>query len=368
MREADIANPQQDLTRVMLAVLSIGALIGLSAWVLMPFLGALVWAVTIVVASWQSMLRLQALLWGRRSLAIALLTTALLLLLFIPLSIAVAVVLENASEIAGWLASLRSFRLPPAPAWVVGLPLIGTAAAQAWEQLASATAGQLVRDAAPYAARVASWLIGQIGGLGVIVVQFLLTVILAAILYANGEAAARMVLAFGRRLAGERGANIVQLAGRAIKGVALGIVLTALAQSLLGTVGLAVAGVPFAVLLGAVMFVLCIAQIGVGPVLVPGVIWLYWSGDPVWGTVLLVWTVFVTTIDNVMRPLLIRKGVDLPLLLIFAGVIGGLFALGLIGIFVGPVVLAVTYTLLVAWVDEAAQPEADRPPPQHPQP
>jgi predicted PurR-regulated permease PerM len=105
-------------------------------------------------------------------------------------------------------------------------------------------------------------------------------------------------------------------------------------------------------MLTALMFMLCIAQVGVVPVLVPAVIWLYWSGSDGWGTFLLLWTVFAGTIDNVIRPFLIKQGADLPLLLIFAGVIGGLFAFGLVGIFVGPVVLAVGYTLIDAWVRE----------------
>jgi predicted PurR-regulated permease PerM len=98
------------------------------------------------------------------------------------------------------------------------------------------------------------------------------------------------------------------------------------------------------------MFLLTVAQIGVLPVLVPAVIWLYWSGSPGSGTFLLVVTLVAATIDNVIRPILIKKGANLPLLLIFIGVIGGLVAFGLIGIFVGPVLLAVSYTLLSAWL------------------
>jgi predicted PurR-regulated permease PerM len=98
------------------------------------------------------------------------------------------------------------------------------------------------------------------------------------------------------------------------------------------------------------MFMLCIAQIGPVLVLAPAVAWLYWSGDTGWGTFLLVWTLVVVSLDNILRPYLIKKGADLPLLLIFAGVIGGLISFGLVGIFVGPVVLAVTYTLIDAWV------------------
>jgi predicted PurR-regulated permease PerM len=171
-------------------------------------------------------------------------------------------------------------------------------------------------------------------------------------MYSSGETAARGVRRFARRLAGERGDDAALLAAQAIRGVALGVVITALVQSMLGGVGLAVAGVPFAGVLTAVMLMFCLAQVGPMLVLVPAVVWLYWSGDNVWGTVLLIWTAFVGTLDNFLRPFLIKKGADLPLLLIFAGVIGGLVSLGLLGIFVGPVVLAVSYTLLEAWVNE----------------
>jgi len=132
--------------------------------------------------------------------------------------------------------------------------------------------------------------------------------------------------------------------------------ITALVQSVLGGIGLAVAGVPVAGLLTAVMFMLCIAQIGPMPVLLLAVGWVFWSGDTGTGIALAIWSLLVGTMDNFLRPVLIRMGADLPLLLIFAGVIGGLFAFGLVGIFVGPVILAVAYTLLVAWVADADRP------------
>ena len=157
---------------------------------------------------------------------------------------------------------------------------------------------------------------------------------------------------FWTSIGGERGEISIRLAGQAVRGVALGVVVTALAQSVLGGVGLAIAQVPFAAVLTAVMFMLAIAQVGPLLVLVPAVVWLYWSNSTGWGTFLLIWTLVVGTMDNFLRPILIKKGADLPLLLIFAGVVGGLIAFGLIGIFVGPVVLAVGHTLLAAWVDE----------------
>lgn len=144
----------------------------------------------------------------------------------------------------------------------------------------------------------------------------------------------------------------MRLAGQAIRGVALGVVVTALVQALLGGIGLAVVGVPYAVMLTVVMFILAIVQVGVVPVLVPAVVWLFWTGSATSGTVLLVWTLLVIPVDNILRPILIKKGADLPLLLIFAGVIGGLLAFGIVGLFVGPVVLAVAYTLFTAWINE----------------
>jgi predicted PurR-regulated permease PerM len=181
-------------------------------------------------------------------------------------------------------------------------------------------------------------------------IQFLLTTIIAAIMYAKGEVIRSGVLSFARRLAGPQGEEVTILAAKAIRGVALGVVLTALIQTALGGVGLFITGVPAAALLTAVMFMLCLAQIGPALVLVPAVIWLYWTGSTLWGTILLIFTILALTIDNVVRPVLIKKGADLPLLLIFAGVIGGLIAFGIIGLFIGPVVLAVTYTLLKVWV------------------
>ena len=185
-----------------------------------------------------------------------------------------------------------------------------------------------------------------------VLVGFLLVVVFSAILYASGEAGASTVLRFGRRLAGERGENSVILAGQAIRGVALGVGVTAIVQTVLGGIGLAIAGVPFAALLSAVMLMLCIAQLGPGLILFPAVGWMFWMGDTGWGSFLLVWSLVVASIDNFLRPVLIKKGADLPLLLIFAGVIGGMLGFGLIGLFIGPVALAVTYTLFEAWIDD----------------
>ncbi len=340
----------RDLARAVLQVLLLGALIGGTFWILRPFLLATLWATTIVVATWPLMLRAQARLGGRRGPAVAVMTVGLLLVLVAPLSLAIVTIVENADRIIGWSRALAAFTVPPPPDWVERLPVAGSRLAAQWQQIAAAPREELAARLSPYAGTLVGWFVAHVGSLGMMLVQFLLTVVIAAILFARGETAADGVLRFARRLIGAHGETVVRLAGQAIRAVALGVVVTAMVQSALGGIGLAVAGVPFAVILTAVMFLLAVAQVGAVPVLLLAVIWLYWKGASMWGTVLLVWTIVVGSLDNFLRPILIKKGADLPLLLIFTGVIGGLIAFGIIGLFIGPVLLAVTYTLLAAWV------------------
>jgi predicted PurR-regulated permease PerM len=349
---------QKEVTRTTLAVLSIGGLIAASFWIMRPFLVALIWATMVVVATWPMLISLQRRLGGRRAPAIAVMIIVMLLVFVLPFWVAISTLAEYSDEVGAWTRSLQQATIPPPPAFVDRVPVVGPKVAAAWRDTASEGWGPLTAKLRPYVVQVLQWLAGQAGTVGMLMVEFLLTIIICAVLYANGESAATGLRRFGHRLAGARGEQSIQLAGQAIRGVALGVVVTALVQSLLGGLGLAVAGVPFASVLTVVMLMLCLAQIGPVLVLVPAVVWTFWTGDTVWGTALLIWSVFVGTLDNVLRPILIKKGADLPLLLIFAGVIGGLVSFGLLGVFVGPVVLAVTYKLLESWVIEGGDPVA----------
>ena len=348
----------RDITRTTLAVLFIGMLIAASFWILSPFLIAIIWATTIVVATWPILLKIQARLWGKRGLAVAVMTVLLLLIIVVPFSLAVAVIVDRANEIAALVKSLATFTMPKPPEWLGGIPVVGPKLVDRWQEFAALDPEELSARLAPYARKAAAWFIAQAGSLGMMFLQFLMTVIIAAIMYATGEKAAAGVLSFARRLAGQRGEETAVLAAKAVRGVALGVVVTAIIQAALGGIGLAVTGVPAAALLTGVMFMLCLAQIGPALVLIPAVVWLFWKDSALWGSVLLVFSVLALTLDNFVRPVLIRKGADLPLIMIFAGVIGGLIAFGVIGLFIGPVVLAVTFTLLEAWVSDDATQEA----------
>ena len=343
---------QQDLTRTFLVILIICVLIAGSLWTLLPFLGAIIWAGTIVIATWPLMLRVQSLTGGRRGAATALMTIVMLAIFIVPFWLAVGVLLNAAVEGIELVKAATVRGVAPPPDWVAGLPLVGTRLAAKWQELSAGGPEAAVETLRPLVRATASEALALTGGFGMIVVHFLLTIIIAAILYTSGEAAAGGVVRFARRIGQDRGEHTVRLAGQAVRGVALGVIITALVQSIVAGIGLWLAGVPRPGLLLAIIFVLAVAQLGPLPVLVPAVIWLFWSGNVFWGIVLVVVTVIVAVIDNVLKPVLIKRGVDLPLLLIVAGVIGGLIGFGVVGLFIGPVLLAVTYTLLESWVKE----------------
>jgi predicted PurR-regulated permease PerM len=343
---------KRDLTQITIGVVFILLMIVGSIWVFMPFVAALIWASIIVISTYNFMLKLQKLLWGKKGLAVTVMVLIILMVVLVPIIVVVGTIAMNASSITGWFNSLSELKLQSAPEWMEGIPIVGSQLAQGWNQLASLNNDEIMKRVIPFLDDAVKWFVAKAGGFGLFMIHFLITVIICGILYSKGEIAVKGIRKFAIRLAGERGDAIVTLAGQAVKAVTMGVVITALIQSILGGFALWICGVPRPGLLTAIMFILGLTQIGAGPVLIPAVIWKYATGDPVWGSVLLVLTIIVGGSDNFIRPFLIKKGADLPILLIFAGVIGGLIAFGIVGLFIGPVILAVTYTLLKAWINE----------------
>lgn len=347
-----------DIARVMLVILVIGLLIMGSLWVLRPFLPALIWATMIVVATWPILISIQRHLWNKRALAVVAMMLIMLVIIILPIFAAVATLIMHADTLTQWAKLLQGHGLPVPPSWVHSIPFVGERVASEWQGLVDAGPTGMLQRIEPYAATIGHWLIGQAGTLGMLMVHLVLTVIISGLLYARGEVAGVAITRFARRLAPTRGSESVMLAGSAVRAVALGIVVTALVQSALGGLGLWVAGVPFAGILTAIMLLLCIAQLGPALPLTGGIIWLYWQDHATWGTILLVWSIMVVMLDNVLRPMLIKRGANLPLLLILIGVLGGMLAFGIVGLFVGPAILAVTHTLMSAWVAETVPPVA----------
>jgi predicted PurR-regulated permease PerM len=344
-----------DLTRTTLGVLIIAVLLVASVWTMQAFIGPLVWATAIVVATWPLLEWLQRKLGDSRALATTVMTLVMLLVFVIPFWAALGAMLDASVDGVSIIRSYLKTGLGPPPEWLAKIPFAGERITAEWLALSAGGPEQFAETIRPYVKSVAAWLLAITGGFGGLLGHFLLTVIISAILYAQGEAAALGVRAFATRLAGPRGDAAVILAGQSVQSVALGVVVTALVQTALVGLGLWVAGVPHPGLLTAIVFVLCIAQLGPFPVLIPAIIWMFAHASGVWATAFLIYSIPVGILDNFLRPILISRGVELPLILIIAGVIGGLLAFGVIGLFIGPVILAVTYSSLGVWI-------ADKPP------
>jgi predicted PurR-regulated permease PerM len=344
------APSERDLTRGTLAVLFILGLTTASFWILSPFLPALLWATTIVISTWPLMMRVQRWLGGRRGFATTAMVIAIALAVGAPIFFGVTATINGVGALHDWVKDLPNKPLPTLPAWLTGLPLVGARAQDAWTRLMAGGGEGLRAQLTGNTDDIAKWLLGRIGGLVSMLVQLLVTLLIAAMLYAGGERIGAGVLRFARRLGGGAAEEAARLAALSVRGVALGVVLTAVIQTVLAGAGMLIAGAPRPGLLTAGVFVTCLAQIGPTPVMLVGVLALFSKGHTLAATLLMVWMLFCGTIDNFIRPFLIKRSVDLPFILIFSGVIGGLLAFGVVGLFIGPVVLAAGRTLLDRWI------------------
>jgi predicted PurR-regulated permease PerM len=319
-------------------------------FIIAPFIPALVWSAVIVVTLWRPLEWITARLGGRRGFVATLLALAMIALVVMPAISLVDAVTDGLPRIRAMAHDLY-VRMPrEAPAVVAGLPLVGERIAETWRTLGedASAAGDMAARIAP---AVGTWLLASLTGVGATVLQFVLVAIATAVLYAQGPAAAGMAGRLAARLGGAEGTEALSVATRAIRGVSAGVIGTAAAQALLAGIGFAVAGTPAPVLLAVAVLVFGIIQLGPLPVWLPVVTWLYATGDTLTAILLLAWMAgVVQTVDNFLRPILISRGAKLPLLLMLIGVLGGLIAMGLIGIFLGPTLLGVGYVMLRRWL------------------
>lgn len=326
--------------------------------ILLPLATAILFAAVLAIATWplRSMLARTGMPRGMVGLVLSL---AALLLVGLPV---VASAPRLAARIAEGTAAAKAvlLTLPETPpAWIAALPLIGERLARAWQQVASAE-GNVEALIAPYTGWLSDAAIAAASALAASVAQFLLALVVAGLFWANGDQLGASLRDVVRRLAGETAARALEAAGEALRSVAYGVVGTSVIQGVLMAVGAMIAGVPAPGLLGFVVLLLSISQVGavLAPLVWGGAAWwLFQIGEPVWGGFMIVWgLVLVTMSDNILRPLLISRGVTMPLTLVIVGVFGGFLAFGFLGLFVGPAVLAVAFTLVQAWRAEGPPP------------
>ncbi|MFM2289238.1 MAG: hypothetical protein RL684_2381 [Pseudomonadota bacterium] len=344
--------PRADLLGSALRLLVIGLLLYGVCLVLRPFLPAILWALIIVVATWPLLEALQRRLHGRRRLAEVLVSIGLLAVVVAPIAALLATLVARLPELRDLLLRWLAIPWPGPPDWLARLPYGAEISAQ-WQVAAARTPEEWSQWLAPWIGKAALWLSARLGTLGSLLLEFVLTLVLVVVFYQHGGTLARQASRLAQRIGGARGEESLRLAAGAVRAIAAGVVLTALAQSLLAGLALLIAGVQAVALLTAAMFMLCVVQVGPLPVLVPVILWLYATGHPVAGTFLVAWSAALSLGDGLVRPLLIRRGAHLPFLLIMAGVFGGLLAFGVAGLFAGPILLAVVLRLMERWMAEA---------------
>ena len=326
--------------------------------VLRPFLSALLWAAILVFSTWPAYRLLRERLRLGPSMAALVMVVVEFLLLGLPLVYAAPTSREEVDRLRASVQGLLTDGLPGFGDWLTRLPLVGPYVGERLSGLSAGFAG-ITELLQPYAGSIAqsalSVLLAVLSGLA----EVLLALALAFFLYRDGRAIATRAEAVLRQFAGSRAARLVELTGNVTRGVVYGLLGTAVAQGLMTAFGLWLAGVPQPVLLGVVAGCISVLPVGAPVVWIPATLWLFTQGQNGWGIFLgLYGALGISSVDNVIRPWLISRGADLPLLLTLLGALGGVFAFGFLGLFLGPVLLAVGYTLLQDW--------ADHPQPQEP--
>jgi predicted PurR-regulated permease PerM len=348
----------QALTLAVLAMLIVGCFV-----VLQPFLTALVWAAILCTTTWPFYLSLQTRLRGRDALAALAMVLLLALAMLAPFIVVGATIADNAALVAQWGREFFASGLPAAPAWVARMPMIGATVAAYWNSTAHDTArllgvlGDYIEPLRRLAVTSGASVVG-------IVLQLALSIFIAWFMFRDGHALVGRLRAAAERIAGDRGVHLASVAAMTVRGVVLGILGTALVQGVVAAIGFWIAGMQAAPLLGLLTFI--VSPVPIGPPLVwaPAGLWLIHTGETGWGLFVLLWgALVVSTIDNILKPLIISRGADLPFVLVLLGVLGGAIAFGFIGVFLGPVLLAVGYALLVEWAAARATIELVRPGP-----
>ena len=337
-----------------LTLVVLGVLIAGCYFVLAPFLTAILWAAILCVTTWPLFVRLRWRLGDRPSVAALVMMLLIALALLAPFVVVGATIAENSDRVAAFVQGFLASGPPDPPAWLTEVPLIGAHAAAYWATFTHDTAalvGELSKYIEP--ARKVALASGVIvlGGL----VQLALSILIAFFFFRDGDAMIVRVRAAVTRIAGERGHHLTHVAAMTTRGVVLGILGTALVQGILMAIGLAFAGIKAAPLLGFVTFFLSPIPIGPPLVWIPAGLYLWLGlGETGWGIFILAWGgLVVSMVDNFIRPMIISHGSDLPFVLVLIGVLGGVAAFGLIGLFLGPVLIAVGYILLRQWAADA---------------
>lgn len=343
-------NIEQAVGIAVLALLAAGTFL-----ILRPFLTAVLWAVVLTYSTWPLYRRLKYALGDRQSLAAALMVSAVTCMLVAPVAVLGLSMADDVvrltDTVRGWLEQ----GLPQPPAWIAEIPLLGTRLSARWHEQSGAGAN-LLPEFVPYLKAARSELLKVGAGIAYALFELMLSLAIAFFLYRDGPSASIVLGLIAKNLAGVRGNKLIGIVASTIRSVVSGLLGANLLQAILGGLGFWFAGIPAALLLGFFLFFLTVIPFGAGLIWVPAVLWLLSSGNTVAAVSLTVWCIIVfPTLENVVRLYLVQRGSSLPGLLILLGMLGGISAFGFLGVFLGPAVLALSYTLIDEWVQTGGQ-------------
>ena len=343
-------NNDRLLVQILLLVL-----FGASFWVMAPFWSALFWGAVLAFASWPLMRLLTRWLGGRESLAAGILTLGWMLLVAVPLVWLGFNLADHVRDAVALIKDIQVDGLPEAPTWLGSIPFVGERLVAMWDSIDQQGAALMV-SIKPYLGQVGNWLLARSAQIGGGILELTLSLVFVFFFYRDGPRLAMFVHRLLERLIGERAGYYIELVAGTVQRVVNGVIGTAAAQALLALIGFLIAGVPGALVLGIVTFLLSLIPMGPPLVWIPATAWLARKGDYTYAVFLGVWGTFVISgVDNVLKPYLISRGGNLPLVIVLLGVFGGLIAFGFIGLFIGPTLLAVAYSLLTDWSATQAQ-------------
>lgn len=337
-------------------IIRLGVLALIIGWcfqVLRPFFNLALWGMIIAITLYPVFNTIKTRLKGRRILAAVFLTVVCLSLIVLPAWLLADSLWEGIEKLRA-VYQEGTLTIPPPGPEVKDWPPITKPVVDLWES-ASRNLTDVAVKYAPQIQELGKGLLTLIAGTGIGLVQFILSIIIAGVFLCFAEVGGGMLRKVFIKLAGEDGNHFAELSEKTIRNVVKGILGVALVQAILASIGFVVAGVPLAGLWTLLCLILAIVQVGIGPVVLCVVIYMYATADTLTASLLMVWLILVTLVDNFLKPILLGRGASVPLLVVFLGAIGGFIATGFMGLFLGAVILSLGYKLFQSWLEESAK-------------
>lgn len=333
------------------ATIRIGLLLIIAAWcfrIVEPFIASIIWGIIIAIAAHPLYSRLRASVGEKQKLSAIIFTLILLIILMVPTVLLADTLLDGIKMLTEKIKD-GSLSIPSPPENLSHIMVIGNPLAQFW-LLASENIDKAIQQLTPALKVIGGWLLSAATGAGLAILHFIAAIIIAGVLLANSSESNRAARAITFRLADEKGTDLADLVEATVRSVANGILGVAVIQSLMAGISFMVVGLPAAGLLALLCLIFSIAQIGTAPILIPVIIYLFYTADTFTAVAFLIWVIPLGLIDNILKPILLGRGVKTPMVVIFIGAIGGLLSSGVIGLFIGAVILAIGYELFLLWL------------------